>query len=180
MLLLKKHNVNMFIYFKTKYIFMIDWYTITVSLFLICFMIWCAYFDIKYRCVPIKFFNWTMIILYLLIIVLYCIIGWFVIPIITALVLPFLLWFFSKGKYGAIDARLMMIVLLVIPSLVWQIFYLGVLVVITLSMWVITNYITKSYTEITSDGEMKCIPQVVSILISFVICFTIYNFGWFF
>lgn len=155
---------------------MIDWFTITFAIFFTIFMIWCAYFDIKYRDVPVKFFNITAVILYALIIGLYCINGWFIVPIITALILPFLLWFFSKGKYGAIDARLMTIVLLMIPSLYWQMFYLVVLVIVTLIMWIITKYITKSYNTTTSDGGLRYIPQVVSILISFAVCFVSWNF----
>ena len=135
-----------------------------------------SYFDIKYREIPMKTVKWLPIFYGVSLAIFYgcfclCLIYNLlnahvilaILPVITAVLLPFLLWCFGKGKIGAIDSRIMTMVMLVVPNLYFQMIFLVVLCVSTLIMFIGTKYFTKSYDDITSDGEQKYIPQMVSI-----------------
>ena len=141
-----------------------------------------GYFDIKYREIPMKTVKWlpvfygvSLSIFYGCICLIHNILNahpiTVILPIITAALLPFLLWFFGRGKVGAIDSRIMTMVMLVVPNLYFQMIFLVVLCVITLIMCVGTKYLTKSYDDTTSDGEQKYIPQMVSIEVASVLMF---------
>ena len=143
-----------------------------------------GYFDIKYREIPMKTVKWLPVFYGVSLSIFYgcfciCLIHnilnahpiTVILPVITAVLLPFLLWFFGKGKVGAIDSRIMTMVMLVVPNLYFQMIFLAVLCVITLIMFVGTKYLTKSYDDTTSDGEQKYIPQMVSIEVASVLMF---------
>ena len=143
-----------------------------------------SYFDIKYREIPMKTVKWLPIFYGVSLAIFYgcfclCLIYNLlnahliptILPVITAVLLPFLLWFFGKGKIGSIDSRIMTMVMLVVPNLYFQMIFLAVLCVITLIMFVITKYFTKSYSDIMSDGEQKYIPQMVSIGVAGLLMF---------
>ena len=143
-----------------------------------------SYFDVKYREIPMKTVKWLPVFYGVSLTIFYgcfclCLIYNIlnahpistILPVITAVLLPFLLWFFGKGKVGAIDSRIMTMVMLVIPNLYFHMIFLTVLCVITVIMFVITKYLTKSYGDTTSDGEQKYIPQMVSIGVASLLMF---------
>lgn len=146
-----------------------------------------CYYDIKYREIPMKTVTWLPIFYGLALVVFYscfvlCLIYNIltmpfiavILPVITAVLLPFLWWFFAKGKVGAIDSRIMTMVMLTVPNLYFQMFFVILLIVVTLIMFLITKYLTKSYNKTTPDGEQRYIPQLVSIGIASLIMFIVW------
>lgn len=162
----------------------ISYFPIIQAIVVLCIIGVFSYFDIKYREIPMKTVKWLPIFYGVSLVIFYgcfCIcliynvlnahVVSIILPLITAVLLPFLLWFFGRGKVGAVDSRIMTMVMLVVPNLYFQMIFLLALCVITLIMFVITKYLTKSYAETTVDGEQKYIPQMVSIGVSSLLMF---------
>lgn len=161
--------------------------SIIQAITLLCIIGVFCYYDIKFREIPMKTVKWLPIFYAVSLAIFYgcfmlCTIHTLVIdanflvviPIITAAILPFLLWFFAKGKIGAIDSRIMMMTMLTVPNLYFQMFFVILLAVVTLIMFIVTKYLTKSYDKTTTDGEQRYIPQMVSLGIATLIMFLIW------
>lgn len=165
----------------------ISYFPIIQAIVVLCIIGVFSYFDIKYREIPMKTVKWLPIFYGVSLVIFYgcfclCLIYnilnahpiTVILPVITAVLLPFLLWFFGRGKVGAIDSRIMTMVMLIVPNLYFQMFFIVVLCVITLIMFVITKHFTKSYDETTPDGERKYIPQMVSIGLASLLMFIVW------
>lgn len=163
------------------------YFPIIQAIVLLCIIGVFSYFDIKYREIPMETVKWLPVFYGVSLAIFYscfciCLIHnilnahpiTVILPIITAALLPFLLWFFGRGKVGAIDSRIMTMVMLVVPNLYFQMFFIVALCVITLIMFVITKYLTKSYDVTTPDGERKYIPQMVSIGLASLLMFIVW------
>ena len=77
---------------------MIDLPTVGVAVLLVIFLAWCAFHDVKHRYVPVDKFNAVLLVLYACIVLLFCVNGWVLIPIITAVTLPFFALVFFEGE----------------------------------------------------------------------------------
>lgn len=93
----------------------------------------------------------------------------YVIMLITALGLPFLLWYFGKGKFGAVDARWISIIMLLVPVLYYQLLFISVLIVTTLFVIFISKFVTKTYNTFDKNGEQRYAPEMIAIMLSYVI-----------
>ena len=88
--------------------------------------------------------------------------------LVTALGLPFLLWYFGKGKFGAIDARWMSIIMLLIPSLYYQFLFVLVLIITTLLVVFVSKFVTKTYNTFDENGEQRYAPEMVAIFLAYI------------
>lgn len=93
----------------------------------------------------------------------------YIIMLITALGLPFLLWYFGKGKFGAVDARWISIIMLLVPSLYYQLLFITVLVITTLFVIFISKFVTKTYDTFDENGEQRYAPEMVAIFLAYII-----------
>lgn len=133
-----------------------------------------CYFDIKYRHVPVILFNGIFSILFIWFGLEYALLMMtdsltYGIIVGTALGLPFLVWYFGKGKFGAVDARWISLIMLLIPLLYYQLTFIIVLYATTLIIVFISKYITKSYDQLDTNGEQKYAPEMVAILSAYII-----------
>lgn len=87
----------------------------------------------------------------------------------TAFGLPFLLWYFAKGKFGAVDARWMSIIMLPVPSLYYQFLFVLILIITTLVVVFVSKFVTKTYNTFDKNGEQRYAPEMIAIMLSYVI-----------
>ena len=124
---------------------------VSVSLFNGIFCILLAWFALEYI--------WLMLTVHFI----------YVIMLVTALGLPFLLWYFGKGKFGAIDARWISIIMLLIPSLYYQFLFVLVLIITTLLVVFVSKFVTKTYNTFDGNGEQRYAPEMVAIFLAYII-----------
>jgi hypothetical protein len=128
--------------------------------------------DVKYRCVNVRIFNGfyftSLVILTCLNIYLYrwgCLLA-----VLLAFISPFLLWFFNKSKFGAVDARSITLCLLICASSLYlQLLYMILLFMITLICFLISKFVTKSYDKVGKEGGKMMIPELVPITVSLIL-----------